>query len=421
MTRSHLNPLPGIEMQSEQIVDLIESALCTPPSTVGARLRPELELAELFDVGLHDIRLILKSLVDRGILVRKRGSGTYIRKMPSSRTGVHVTNSFKLSSRDLLVGQDVGTPQNLIRKSDRFTESSSALHLGVWSDLNEMKHPSQDILLGMAQAAEERGHYLTVHLCSMRDSQNGNEYLRTRLQSQVCDGYIINKHLHDMITSVGNTDIDPIVWYQPSTTSVDCEPLVMFNTAEAVDRAVRQFVELGLTRIALLRQWDPDSKAVMGDYDQDAYESTIRRMGLDYHACEKALIFDRQQVQNACYKLLDREDRPQAVYLDDDHMLGTLCDVMSQLGLEPGRDVAIITLCNKGIALPGRWKWSCMSFDLAQFGRTIVEALLAKLENPACTASVQSIHARWAPGQTHNLSQACDKKYSNSQLSKFNK
>ena len=48
------------------------------PVKIGEKLPNEFELAELFGVGRSTVRETVKSLVSKGVLEVRRGSGTYV-------------------------------------------------------------------------------------------------------------------------------------------------------------------------------------------------------------------------------------------------------------------------------------------------------------------------------------------------------
>lgn len=61
-----------------QIEDALMDFILQKPIKIGEKLPNEFELAEKFGVGRSTIREAVKSLVSRGILEVKRGSGTYV-------------------------------------------------------------------------------------------------------------------------------------------------------------------------------------------------------------------------------------------------------------------------------------------------------------------------------------------------------
>ena len=66
----------------ELLAAAIEYQLSQPPAHAGMRLKTVRELARMVGVSHEWMNKSLGGLVERGILVRKHGSGVYVRKVP---------------------------------------------------------------------------------------------------------------------------------------------------------------------------------------------------------------------------------------------------------------------------------------------------------------------------------------------------
>lgn len=73
------SPLPLYHQLAEQLFSDIRAGLYAP----GTRIPSEHQLAEAFKLGRPTVRQATDSLIQRGILVRRRGSGTYVRSVPA--------------------------------------------------------------------------------------------------------------------------------------------------------------------------------------------------------------------------------------------------------------------------------------------------------------------------------------------------
>lgn len=69
---------------AEQAEDRIYDFITKKPMHTGEKLPNEFKLAEMCGVGRGTIREAVKSLVSRGVLETKRGSGTYVRELVPS-------------------------------------------------------------------------------------------------------------------------------------------------------------------------------------------------------------------------------------------------------------------------------------------------------------------------------------------------
>lgn len=82
-----------------QIANRIEQAIVSGQLPPGARLENEIALGERLSLSRPTVRRALQELVDKGLLVRRRGIGTQVVRGPVSRK-VELTSLFDDLSRD---------------------------------------------------------------------------------------------------------------------------------------------------------------------------------------------------------------------------------------------------------------------------------------------------------------------------------
>jgi GntR family transcriptional regulator len=87
---------------SEVVVGLIERG----ELSAGERLPPERDLAELFSVSIAPVRQAILDLANKGLLVRGRGRGTFVRGS-SLNEKISILHSFTESMRDQSVPVDM--------------------------------------------------------------------------------------------------------------------------------------------------------------------------------------------------------------------------------------------------------------------------------------------------------------------------
>lgn len=68
----------------QQLADELEGAIRAGIYAPGAKIPSEHELAEAHGVGRPTVRQATDALIDRGLLVRRRGSGTFVRVAPAA-------------------------------------------------------------------------------------------------------------------------------------------------------------------------------------------------------------------------------------------------------------------------------------------------------------------------------------------------
>lgn len=375
-----------IVSDSDSIREGLLSTLSHPPSRVGRRLQPEEVLARSLGVSVRQVRKLLNELVAEGVLVRRRGSGTYVRRLPTNK-GLAKTDT--IPPEVLFVANDGQTAVN---------GRPAKLQLGLWSDLAYMQHPNQEILAGMAQEAERLGHYLAVHsVVEQRDQPVTPEELAKRLERAPEDGYIINARWAELFDQLTTWQAGAVVYYQSGSIDVSHTPLVMFNTDETVQRAMRLLSKQNCKRIAVIGRLATQTR------EDAAYEVACRLVGQEYRGSQYVDFFLPSSNDAGQSLLAAAGERPDGIYVADDHLLPTLMQTMKAQGLEVGRDIAIITLSNAGVALPEEYEWSRLEFDPRQLGCALVRQLVETINRAEQPTPTQALYAEWKPGKTHQL------------------
>jgi DNA-binding LacI/PurR family transcriptional regulator/DNA-binding transcriptional regulator YhcF (GntR family) len=383
---------------SSPILDAIQYALSTSPAVAGKRLRSERELAVLFSVGESKIRKYLSKLVQQGVLVRRRGCGTFIRRIATP------PDNFK----DL-------SPEMLKKASNIFSESRSSdistkiqsvqLHIGLWGDLGTNSLIDQFILGSIAKSVSSRGHRLTVHNV-IGDFETWSpisvDEFRKQLDEASCDGYLVVNSMAPLFNEAIEDKEVPVMFFLAGTSHIDNQPLVMFDTNEAITRAVRKFNEIGYKKIGLIGEKRESDNLSPPIPEPKAYDQAMEECGLDYRAYESSPLGVGQAIE-ATRKLLGRSDPPEAIYVSDDNVMVGVAEALNLEGVVPGKDIAIITLSNRNFPLPPGRVWSTMQFDRERFAQLLVDNLLYQLQSTGSGANTVALHANWIEGQTHSL------------------
>jgi GntR family transcriptional regulator len=89
-----------------QISDVVVGLIERGDISVGERLPPERDIAELFGVSIAPVRQSILDLVNKGLLVRGRGRGTFVRGS-SLNEKISILHSFTESMRDQAVPVDM--------------------------------------------------------------------------------------------------------------------------------------------------------------------------------------------------------------------------------------------------------------------------------------------------------------------------
>ena len=386
----------AVKESADMVARAIHHVLTHPPAAVGKRLRSEQELAALLKVGRWRIRESITELVDQGVLVRRRGSGTYVRKIPSS---LEATQELPPGAgvEPYVFFADAAASRSTVLQA---TARQKQLHLSLWTDWNVYMHATlQAIMASIVHRVQETGHHLSLHSLVERENVPlPSNVLAKRLTENHYDGYLVlygwSMRFAEAMSGVTGT----VLFFYHSTQVLGHPSLVTIDTEEATQRAMTLLAEEGYQRIGVLGIEDPSEPA---GFKEANYETFMARLGLKYRAVD----FTRRTsdaIWESTRKMFSRPDRPEALYVSHDHALATVVDALRTEGVEPGRNVALITLSNRGgVSLPHGYEWSRMEFDPERLGIAVVDELLRLVQSTDALPMAQTFHATWRPGKTH--------------------
>jgi len=384
----------------QELCALIESALRQTPSVVGRRLRSEEDLAALFSVGRWSLRSAMDRLVDEGILVRRKGSGTYVRKMPEGPKA----GETKIVPADPFLAKklfaDTHEAFSCAPASLQLPQNKSGLLLSVWSGMHYFDTPSNLMILGgISQRVSQTRNSLQLN--TMLEHPNVPHVLlplpevARRLRENPCDGYLVAASWAEIFEQALEGRKAPVLYFIDVTYRLSKYPLVMVDTYGEFQTAVTILAEQGYRRIALLglSSWLNDEAQ-----RQEIYDAAIKKAGLDYHQCFFVCL---GECLNYLKKVLTQPNRPDAIYVQDDHLMSEVSGALTIAGLEPGKDIGIIVQNVAGRPLPGHCEWSEIDFDLDYFSERLVDDILKMIHSANTKPYTTGIHGIWKPQKTH--------------------
>jgi DNA-binding LacI/PurR family transcriptional regulator len=387
-------------MKTESLAVAIEQALARPPCRAGMRLRSEEDLATALNTGRRRVRDSLLHLEQKGVLVRRRGSGTYLRRVPEAIDPL-LEQPHSISLEQLLA-PDGSRPDVAGRLQASAVQKQ--LHLALWSDLQFSTPVNRLILGGMVRRADQTGHRLTLHSLldhalrplSARDIQS----LIARHRS---DGCLMISRWAKQFIEASDGRSPRTIFFATGTEAVRFEPTIMLDTAGAVHRAIELLANEGFTRVALIGLGQVEGHD--GTIEAQAYANAMGLRGLDY----REIIGEGGglgRTMEAVRDLFKSPRRPDAVYVADDNLLEGVEQALSMLDLIAGRDVGVITLGNAGFHLPPGTDWSRLEFNPAGFGERLIDELLRWIQVGGSLPTSLSVGASWKPETTHRRSSA---------------
>ena len=386
-------------MKRDELIKLFEFFLSQPPCRGGVRLRSEPELACILLENRQKIRRALDDLAERGYISRLRGSGTFVRKVFPAREAP--PREF-VAERTRVLPDQIFQPLNETQFRGAFRPEGQSLRIGLPAEIRLLTRTNCNFYDGVVRHLTEAGHIAEPY----REYQQGLEVFKTaeelaeELRRAPCDGYIVENAWAENFNAAARLAFDgnppPMVYYWTGSVPISGEPLIQFDTNEALHRGLLKLVEAGYRRIALVTMED----IVHGSQpERRYYAQTIQKAGLDY---EEIITLPGPLGAGLASSLnaLFERNPPDALYIADDHFLPGCADFFRGNRLVPGRDIGVITLSNRGGELSDQEDWSRLEFDPARFGAFTVEILLQCIRTPDAPFGGFSCQATWKPGKT---------------------
>ena len=371
------------------------SALVSRPSRVGMRLRSEPILALQLGVSRKSIRCALDRLAARGILVRRHGSGTYVRKVPSAvpRGAVSAVRPIPPSE---LFGDLSRAPQRR-----HLGQRHQSLTIGLLTDL---KAPSPSgayrlIFQGIKERLKENGHSLRLHPVAATVSQEGAspaEVAALLRHRSGYDGFIVHGEHSVLMDALDGAPHPPVAYIGAGLGGGEATPLVSIDADDAMRRALGLLVRAGHRRIGFIGYGGGDRT----EYERVLYSRIMTELGLHYRAATFCPPDDAATLAEM-RRLFRRADAPQAVYVGDDVVFAHVASAWRKMGIVPGERVGVITWANRRVPLPAGYDWSRMEFDPVTVGRLAADRLVDEIQTAGEHTISIAHRARWRPGLTH--------------------
>ena len=379
---------------------VLEYALSRPPSSAGLRLRSERDLAVLLGTDHFRVRKSLSELVRRGVLVRRHGSGTYVRKVPKI-SYTSPPRELKIPSKSLFVTDQLEQDHVPPLEPAKYQQQ---LHLGLWADLEPEQMASRRALIsGIVSQTERAGHILSMHsICGDDGEIMSASELSERLKDSPSDGYLVGSWSADMFLEAIGTDHKPIVYFSDSNRPITHEPMVLLDSHEAIHRGVRLLAGFGYKRIGMIGLDIPDDPGEPTEPILKEYERAISDLGLTYHTADFGQVGINESMA-ATRRILGIPVPPEAILVTDDIVLNGVAEALEADGIVPGRDLGVVAVTNVSSKLPCGTDWSRLEFDAEALGERIVNTLLGLLQTAGMRTNSSAAYVRWRPGQTHLL------------------
>lgn len=383
-----------------RVVDFFEDVLSRPPCEAGMRLRSECDVADLLGIHRMKVQRSFNCLVDKGILVRRKGSGTFIRKVPQvfGRRGAPQWEGRTITASDLLA-EPAKAP---VRKQS--TRENRRLNLALIAhDWSWQSDTASTIIGGVQDRAKQEGHHLKIHSVDFtnRDPEARLTLIK-KLRAEQFDGCILWTLLGSVLKEAFGEKHPPAVFIGGATRAIDvnCVPMVRTDLEDSTIRALYLLAQEGYQRIGFIGYDDP----VRGKEERFTYEDTLDKLGLSFRSAAFCPL-ETEGTFKVIRRMFSGEVKPDAIYVADDVVLRHAVSAFRILDIVPGKNIGTIVLSNKNNPLPPGFAWSCLEFNQFQLGRMALDNLLLEIQTAGETVCSFAHIAAWLPKGTHKRSQ----------------
>lgn len=386
----------------EELYWRMRRCLAAPPSRAGISIKSEPALAKMLGLKRPTVRKVIDRFVEEGVLVRRNGSGTYVRKVAA---GDDVNEAVD----PLFAAESIF---NVIEERQQRREPLNAdkrIRIGTVWDLNSQ--PSgvyKRIFDGLSARASEIGAIVEVHpLVKQRHSKDARLRVRKALAADTFDGLIVSSYDELVLEVMSEQKHRPVVYLDFANRDwnlrTDLVPMVSFDLRHAMIDALKRLFALGHRKIAVIGFSHGDTRVIEQQEDQILYEYVMGRLGIeDRHTV--FLSVDDASNQRLLEGFWRGSDAPTAAYFCDDVALIRAFPILAKLGCVPGQNLAVITHSNKELPLPAGPKWSRMEFDPLQVATLTLDAIVAEMKSSLPDIISLAHKPTWIEGDSHYFS-----------------
>lgn len=341
--------------------------------SLGDRLPPEREITKELAVSRVTVRAALSRLEQHGIIAQRQGSGTYLVREPDHFTDSEVLFDSRSSA---------GGKERPFR--DKRIVTQRLLRFAFLHDLTDHDPVGLAILGGVMAFSRRRGHEIIIGPSRSVSSQD----FSPQVFHPDAAGIILMATLRPVDIPLLKKVPVPVVNLSLGGVSAALPNAVSLDTVGVCQQAVQELAGLGHRRIAVLER---------------SYGAARSRFA---HQCD----YLKKELDLPDLKCCFGDDpwslaptganAPTAFYVSDDVYCMELCRRMTEKGIRPGEDIAIISQTNRGIerGLPpaiGR-----MEFDTSEWGRTAAHTLEYLLDEAIVEVPPIRLGARYLSGAT---------------------
>lgn len=233
-----------------------------------------------------------------------------------------------------------------------------------------------DIIMGAEAKLRARGYSLLL-MNSENDPALDGAHIRF-LGARRVDGLILSlaSETHPATLDILAGVTVPMVFVDRELPAELGASIVINDHAAGMRAAILHLVSLGHRRIALI---GGSADTHPARQREEAMRAVIAEQGDAVEGLYLPGSFSREHGREAMRRLLEAPDRPTAIVAGGNQLLIGALEVVGELGLRVGRDVALVTCDDVPLSTLYRPPIASISRDTVGLGATAAELLLARL------------------------------------------
>ena len=325
-TSDHTNPQPKrLDIAVEEIAATLVDLLSSENVRAGMRLRSVRDLADIFGTDFWRVHRAIQQLTERGILAKRHGSGTFVRRVPVAADGGKRSPLFRKLKAKQILSSDDG-----VRTRRRPLAQHRHLDFQIWTDIFWDSPVHKSILQGVADVLTPLGHRVTT--CGGLDATGAHldkKQVEKKLQAHPADGYLVLDWVADSYAEQFNATGK--LWLTFGFSGpLRHQPGMILDCMEAAERGTRALIEGGCRRVALLGFFTEDRDC---DFERYYYMHALRCAGINDYQVAEFVPLDATKVRRALAGMLDSPHPPDGLYVADDNLLPLVAKELERGGI----------------------------------------------------------------------------------------
>lgn len=237
---------------------------------------------------------------------------------------------------------------------------------------------------GMNSFASQRGYHL--HMLVPAPGDDYRDISAQVLEENAFDGVALfglvdltDAQRREIVDGLKRCNVPAVTLDR--TLAADGLPRVSVDLQPAIDAAAQRLVELGHRRIAYIGTRGSD---MLSEWVSrfDLFDRALRAGGAGIAADMIIEQYGEIEVYEATCALLDRKPRPTAVIYTGDHIAMAGARAMLARGVQPGRDMSIVSFGNAPYADAAPVPLACIDQRHHEQGATLARVLFDQIDRP---------------------------------------